>query len=311
PKELKSEMQNIHDQFMQKHFEIQREREVVDKTGATRKILSNAAYLPATKMGGPFKMTFIIEEDQSQKDLYDLEVTIQELRKKISAQEIAQQLSDHDLRNNLLSILQIVEVLFEKEPTEDQKIWLNYLKQRSTDTLGLLKATSDYIKMEQGEYETEITKFNLIEVIQKELEGLKKIILYRQIQISLMYQGEPISEETKVNVLADKFYMKRMFHNLLLNALEASSECQKVSVSLNCDRFFTIVIHNKGAIPQDVRSNFFEKFTTSGKKKGTGLGTYIAKLVVKMHQGTIAYQSSEEDGTDIIIQLPQKVLDNS
>ncbi|WP_424582554.1 ATP-binding protein, partial [Tunicatimonas sp.] len=55
----------------------------------------------------------------------------------------------------------------------------------------------------------------------------------------------------------------------------------------------------------ELRDSFFEKFATAGKKKGTGLGTYIAKLVVNMHQGSIAYHSSEEYGTDIVILLPQ------
>ncbi|WKN43763.1 sensor histidine kinase [Tunicatimonas pelagia] len=308
PEDFQHEMKHLHNQFMRKRHELLGKWEVVDKSGATRKILSSAAYLPATKMGGPFKMTFITEEDESQQALNNLEITIQLLQRKISAQEMAQQLSDHDLRNNLSSILQIVDVLLDKQPTEEQKVWLNHLKQRSGDTLGMLKATSDYAKMEQGEYEPEKTEFDLVKVIREELYGLKKVILYKQLQVLLSYQSKPCNEETQVKVLADKFYMKRLLHNLLLNAVEASPESQEIVISLEHNRFFKIVIHNQGAVPQDIQSNFFDKFATSGKKKGTGLGTYIAKLVVEIHQGTIAYQSSEQEGTDIIILLPQSVL---
>ena len=40
-----------------------------------------------------------------------------------------------------------------------------------------------------------------------------------------------------------------------------------------------MVIENPGEVPAEIRSHFFDKFVTSGKKQGTGLGTYSAKLI--------------------------------
>jgi hypothetical protein len=40
-------------------------------------------------------------------------------------------------------------------------------------------------------------------------------------------------------------------------------------------------VSNQGAVPPSVRSNFFEKYTTFGKKGGTGLGTYSAQLAAR------------------------------
>jgi two-component system sensor histidine kinase/response regulator len=50
-----------------------------------------------------------------------------------------------------------------------------------------------------------------------------------------------------------------------------------------------------------MHSTFFEKYTTSGKKGGTGLGTYSAKLIAETQGGRISMDSSEEKGTTIKI----------
>ena len=311
PEANREYMQELHDQFMGKKYELHGKWEVKDKYGNICKIISNAAYLPATDTEGPQKMTFIAEVKQTDTVLNDLNLTVNLLQKKISAQEVAQQLSNHDLRNNLASILQMVELLLDKQPTDEQKIWLNHLKERSGHTLELLGTSLDYSKMEQGQYEPRESLFDIIKAIRGELAQLHHIIQRKAIQVLLFYKDQAVGHEQEIMVEADKFYIERMFHNLLTNALEASPEDQQVTVSLEENSFLKITIHNEGVIPADVRDHFFDKFTTSGKKKGTGLGTYIAKLVVEMHEGSIAYRSSEEEGTDIVILLPRRVLSPS
>ncbi|MBF0398724.1 MAG: response regulator, partial [Desulfobacterales bacterium] len=49
---------------------------------------------------------------------------------------------------------------------------------------------------------------------------------------------------------------------------------------------------------------------TSGKKSGTGLGTYSAKLMAETLGGTISMFTSENDGTTITVKLKQAEIDN-
>ena len=65
-----------------------------------------------------------------------------------------------------------------------------------------------------------------------------------------------------------------------------------------------IDIHNKGVIPEDIRMRLFDPYTTSGKKGGTGLGTYSALLVVRSHQGDIHFTTSQKEGTHMVVELP-------
>ena len=48
-----------------------------------------------------------------------------------------------------------------------------------------------------------------------------------------------------------------------------------------------------------------EKFATSGKERGTGLGAYSARLIATTLGGGIDYVSAEETGTTITVRLPE------
>ena len=69
-----------------------------------------------------------------------------------------------------------------------------------------------------------------------------------------------------------------------------------------------ISIQNSGAVPADIRTHFFEKFVTSGKQGGSGLGTYSAKLLSEAQGGTIALEVSDTaNTTTVTVTLPRTV----
>jgi len=65
-----------------------------------------------------------------------------------------------------------------------------------------------------------------------------------------------------------------------------------------------IAIHNSGVIPASIRERFFQKFVTSGKQSGTGLGAYSAQLIARTLGGGITFQTSVEEGTTLTVSLP-------
>jgi len=90
------------------------------------------------------------------------------------------------------------------------------------------------------------------------------------------------------------------------NAVEASPRDRDVVVSCRIEpREIRFDIHNQGAIPEAVKSRFFEKYVTHGKSNGTGLGTYSAQLIAKAHGGRIAFNTSEAEGTTVTAILPR------
>jgi len=44
---------------------------------------------------------------------------------------------------------------------------------------------------------------------------------------------------------------------------------------------------------------------TAGKKDGTGLGTYGARLIAQTHGGRIRMDTSDSHGTTVVVQFPR------
>jgi signal transduction histidine kinase len=89
-------------------------------------------------------------------------------------------------------------------------------------------------------------------------------------------------------------------------ACEAAPENSKVSITL-CDQApLRIKIINQGAVPAEIRQQFFDKFVTKDKNGGTGLGTYSAKLLTEAQAGQIELDVSDEANTTAItVVLPR------
>ncbi len=97
-----------------------------------------------------------------------------------------------------------------------------------------------------------------------------------------------------------------MLANLIRNALEASLEGACVTIALTDEEDAAIIrIRNEETVPDGIRARFFEKYVTFGKQaKGTGLGTYSAKLTAETLGGAINMTTSEHEGTTITVCLP-------
>lgn len=116
-----------------------------------------------------------------------------------------------------------------------------------------------------------------------------------------------IPEDSMLKCDADK--MRRVFDNLLRNAVIYSFEGTEISISaVEKEDTMSFRISNHGdTIPEDKLERIFDQFyrldaarSTSG---GAGLGLAIAKQIVELHRGTITAKS-ENEVTVFDISLP-------
>ena len=57
-------------------------------------------------------------------------------------------------------------------------------------------------------------------------------------------------------------------------------------------------------VPDELRERFFEKYATSGKVGGTGLGTYSARAMVRAGGGDVRLASTGTGRTVVEVVLP-------
>jgi signal transduction histidine kinase len=107
--------------------------------------------------------------------------------------------------------------------------------------------------------------------------------------------------------MADPHLMRRVFANLVLNAIQAMPEGGTLTISASrFDDSVAINIHDTGVgIPQEMRDKLFLPLST-GKAKGTGLGLAVVKRAVDAHRGTITFESGGGKGTTFTVTLPSR-----
>ncbi|MBP9948289.1 MAG: response regulator, partial [Vicinamibacteria bacterium] len=69
------------------------------------------------------------------------------------------------------------------------------------------------------------------------------------------------------------------------------------------DAVVRMAVRNPLAVPLALREAFFRKYASSGKKSGSGLGAYSARLMAETQRGRIEMSTSDELGTVVTVSL--------
>jgi signal transduction histidine kinase len=114
-----------------------------------------------------------------------------------------------------------------------------------------------------------------------------------------------------VVVLGDDAFLKMAINNLVSNAIKYGSNEQPIEISLTKDATQAFVqVKDQGiGIPVEERAHIFKKFyrvedENTRRTKGTGLGLFIAKVIVNNHKGDISYMPNTPKGSCFSITLP-------
>ena len=111
--------------------------------------------------------------------------------------------------------------------------------------------------------------------------------------------------------LADESALSLVISNLMENACKYSSPGSEVVLKAQVsDKELVLSVSDQGdSIPVEEKQRIFEKFYRIGeektrKTKGSGLGLYITKLIVKWHGGEIVVKDNQPKGTKFVVRLP-------
>jgi len=100
--------------------------------------------------------------------------------------------------------------------------------------------------------------------------------------------------------------LERVFVNLIVNAIQASSPHTTVTVESRVageEALVEVTDHGSGIEPDKLESIFNPFFTT--KASGTGLGLAIVSKIVDEHGGKIEVQSIPREGSTFRVRLPR------
>ena len=227
------------------------------------------------------------------------------LKENMRLREDVDRITRHDLKTPLNAIINFPKLINKENLTDKQIGQLDKISASGYKLLNMINLSLDLYKMEQGTYQYTPVPVDIINLLNDIFQENRLYIKSRRISFDIRQNGSTLSEGRAFEVMGEKLLLYSMLANLIKNALEASPRKEKICIQMVSLPSPAISINNKGVVPQDIRDSFFEKYVTSGKKGGSGLGTYSAKLIMDTHGGKIAMQSSEEAGTILSIVFPK------
>ncbi len=150
--------------------------------------------------------------------------------------------------------------------------------------------------------EVTVEPLELNEVVLRVGEYLEGDRLERNVRLFLqLAEGLP-------TVYTDRVEFEQVLVNLLKNAIDAVAPGGRVGVSTHAknQRWLQVVIADNGpGIPPEQLKRLFEPFfTTKEKGKGTGLGLFVSRGIMKKLGGRILVESSVGIGTNFTVELP-------
>lgn len=245
-------------------------------------------------------MRYVALRKQAQADYDDMLETAR-------LREDVEQITRHDLKAPLAGVIGLVQTLIEDSTTgRDELIErLRMVEETALQVMNMINLSSELFKIETGRFKLDAKPVPVCDILRRIAEISTAAFSEKHVTVSV---DANLLEKTAdaPQAMGDAMLCYSLFHNLVKNACEAAPKNSQVSITL-CDQTpLRIKIKNQGAVPAEIRQNFFDKFVSKDKNGGTGLGTYSAKLLIEAQAGQIELDVSDEaDTTEISVVLPR------
>ena len=246
------------------------------------------------------KITQHLERLNYKKELSLKNIALEEI---VKLRDDIERISRHDLKTPLNAILGYPQIMLaDNTISQEHRQYLEEILRAGNEMLNMINNSLDLFKMETGRYIFQPEQVDIVSVINTVIKDLKLIVEEYQVNISI--SQEPTDHG--FFILGEKNLCYSLFANLVRNAIEASSKNDLISILMRYQSSDGVIdIINPKSVPEEIRDTFFDKYTTAGKSKGTGLGTYSAKLMTETQHGSISMTTNEQE-TCVTVRLPYK-----
>ena len=219
--------------------------------------------------------------------------------------------TSHELRSPLTSIRGYLSFLVEKESLEalpeSSRQYLIKAYNNAESLNYLVNNILDVSRLDLGRFELQKIQIDLIQMIKSMIDSLSFQVNERK--INMQFVNHTDSDQLMMKI--DPIRISQVLRNLLDNAIKYSPKGKDISVEISIESGYVFVrVRDQGfGIPKDKINEIFDKFTQlkgadSRYKTGAGLGLFIAKRIIEMHDGIIKVESEIDKGSVFTIQLP-------
>ncbi len=207
----------------------------------------------------------------------------------------------HEVKNPLAIILQGVEYLERKIPSDDQSIvtTIGFIRNAVERADSIVRGLMDFSSIK----EMNISKQQIVPIIDKGLMLLKHQFDKQHIKL------EKQIADNLPDIAMDRNKIEQVLLNLLMNAADAMPKGGTLTLKIytkdNLPDAMSLIVEildSGSGIENDAIDQIFDPFfTTKRTKGGTGLGLSIVRSILETHKAGIEISNRPEGGAQVTI----------
>jgi len=209
----------------------------------------------------------------------------------------------HDLRNPLQAIVSTIYLAKRRLESPAEPSGKPAAEPGLVDMLETIENESQYMNKIVSDLQDYATPLKA-EPVPVETESLVKDTLSKirippNVKVSFKV-SEPLQ-----TVMIDPAILRRVFSNLIMNAIQAMPDGGELTIDLSrTDEHLLVSFRDTGVgIPEENLGKLFDPFFTT-KAKGQGLGLPVCKKLVEALDGRITVESKPGEGSTFTVKLP-------
>ena len=226
------------------------------------------------------------------------DVTTQKIAESLVADFYA--ITSHELRTPLSSVRGVLSLLENEvvDPSSDEGKELISMARSSADRLvRLVNDILDLRRIESGTMELSLETISSDELLSSALSNIRGIAIDAGVEIKTQ-----VVESGKIR--GDKDRLVQVLTNLLSNGIKYSTSEKSLLVKIDSEQpshlRFSVIDQGPGINP-DLLPKLFSKFgqldsVDTRPKEGIGLGLFVARSIIDLHQGHIGVLPADNGG---------------
>lgn len=237
-------------------------------------------------------LVIIIQDKSREKNLEAQTVRADRL---VAVGELASGIA-HEIRNPMGIIKTISQTLLEESDEQDLSEGLEIIVKEVDRANKVINGILNFAKP----LDNEMKKISLNELF-------KEVILITDKYLSANNANMELFIGKDINIEADKEKLKQVFINLIFNGVQSMDKGGKIFVTTELrEKGVNISFKDTGTgIKKENLKKVFNPFFTT-KEQGVGLGLSVSDRIIQDHNGYLAVDSIEGEGTQIDIYLPMQ-----